>query len=368
MKILMLGFAKIKYMPYLNFYLDNIDKREHQVHVLYWNRDLQEENLDKFKDCTLHEFKLYQEDEVHKTKKIKSFCKYRQFAKRIINEQNFDFIFILHSLPGILTSDILLKRYKGQYVFDYRDSTYESFKPYKNLIGKISKHSKATFVSSNGFRKFFPDDCQRKIFTSHNLLVDSLNHREIEKVDTKPNKIRIAFWGMCRNEKINKSLIDKISNDNRFELHYYGREQQLALNLKKYVHDIGANNVFFHGEYKPEDRYDFASKTDLIHNLYDDNNMMLAMANKYYDGIIFKIPQLCMEGSFMAKSIADAMVGLPCDPNESDFTNKVYEYYVSLNKSQFDNNCDKELSRILIEYNDSIEKIKQLLENGSCNN
>ena len=34
MKILVMGFAKIKYMPYLNFYTDNFDKIGNDVHLL----------------------------------------------------------------------------------------------------------------------------------------------------------------------------------------------------------------------------------------------------------------------------------------------------------------------------------------------
>ena len=64
MKILIIGFAKIKYMPYINFYLDNIDREKNDVHIIYWNRDLQEENLDSLKGITLHEFKNIKTGEV----------------------------------------------------------------------------------------------------------------------------------------------------------------------------------------------------------------------------------------------------------------------------------------------------------------
>ena len=33
MKILILGFSKIKYMPYLNVYLENIDRVKNDVHL-----------------------------------------------------------------------------------------------------------------------------------------------------------------------------------------------------------------------------------------------------------------------------------------------------------------------------------------------
>ena len=76
MKILVMGFSKIKYMPYMNFYLENIDTSKNDVHLLYWNRDLQQEDTSHLQDVTLHEFKCYQEDDVSKFSKIKSFLKF----------------------------------------------------------------------------------------------------------------------------------------------------------------------------------------------------------------------------------------------------------------------------------------------------
>ena len=55
MRILLVGFAKIKYMPYVNFYLDSIDRERHEVHLIYWNRDLKDEDLSKYEGVTLHE-------------------------------------------------------------------------------------------------------------------------------------------------------------------------------------------------------------------------------------------------------------------------------------------------------------------------
>lgn len=351
MKILIMGFAKIKYMPYMNFYLENIDPHKNEVHILYWNRDLQDEPVDKYAPYILHEFKCYQEDDVSKVSKVKNFARYRKYAKSIIEQERFDFIYVLHSLPGVLLADVLKKQYVEKYVFDYRDSTYEGFAPFKKIVGRLVENSAATFVSSDGFRKLLPAQYSYKIYTSHNLLLDSLSHREEkEKNGIISEKIRIAFWGIIRDEAINKVIIDRVSADQRFELHYYGREQQIALRLKAYAKRIGAENVLFHGEYKPEDRYIFVRNTDLIHNIYDDNNMMIAMGNKYYDGIIFKIPQLCMTGSFMGNLAEKNNIGFNCNPCDADFTQRIYQYYTNVNSSQFFEACDMELERVLNEY------------------
>ncbi len=363
MKILIMGFTKVKYMPYMNFYLDNIDKAEHEVHILYWNRDLQNEDLSKYQGCVFHEFKRYQEDDVAKLSKIWSFVKYRRFAKKLIQEEKFDFIFVLHSLTGVLVADLLKKRYRDKYIFDYRDSTYERFSPFRKIISKITRNASATFVSSDAFRIFLPKDCEDRIYTSHNLLIDSLSHREEKlKNGRASDKIRIAFWGFIRDEQINKEIIRKIASDERFELHYYGREQQVALNLKQYAKDIEAENVYFHGEYTPEQRYEFIRQTDIIHNLYDSHNMMLAMANKYYDATVFYLPIISMKGSFMAESASKAQIGLESDPYDENFLDTIFEYYTNLDWQKFYRNCDTELERVLLEYNQGTEIIRRFTD------
>lgn len=349
----------------MNFYLDSIDKKSNEVHLLFWNRDLKKEDTTLLNNIKIHEFKCQQDDDVSKLSKIGSFIKYRNYALKLLKSNKFDFIIVLHSLTGVVIADKLTRDFSNRYIFDYRDSTYEGFKPFKAIVGRLVKKSYVTFVSSDAFRRFLPIDLKNKIYTSHNILVDSLLHRdERELHGISSPKIRVAFWGFIRHEEINLTIIKKISKDKRFELHYYGREQQIAKNLKKYIKEHHISNVFFHGEYKPTDRYNFVRETDLIHNIYYDSNMMLAMGNKYYDSIIFRIPQLCMKGAYMAKRSTKAGVGFACDPNDSDFTEKIYQYYTHLDKSAFDIKCNYELDRVYNEYLKGISIIESALSNG----
>ena len=356
MKILLLGFAKLRIMPYMNFYLDSIDCERHEVHVLYWNRDLKNEDTSKYKGVIFHEFRQNQQDEVAKVKKLNSFIHYRNYANELLKSIPFDKVVILHSLPGILVLDTLIRRYAHKYILDYRDSTYEFFTPFRMLIHQLIKYSACTFTSSDAFRKYFPKKYEKKIYTVHNILVDSLSHRDYNKV--KSEKIRLAFWGQIRHEEINKKLIDRVGNDRRIELHYYGREQNIALNLKKYVGEKMFDNVFFHGEYVPEDRYEFVKKTDIINNIYCDGNMLLAMGNKYYDGLIFRLPQVCMVGSFMAELCEENGICCMLSPDDVDFSNKLVAYYKSLDMESFKNNADKALAKVLAEYESASKILK----------
>ena len=350
MKVLFLGFTKIKYMPYANFYLDNINSINNEIHFVYWNRNLKEEDLSRYANVSFFEFKYFQSDDVAKITKVNGFLKYKKFAKKIIKQNNYDLIIALHTFPAVLLRNVLIKKYKGKFIFDYRDSTYEKYSFFRKIIGRLVKNSKVTFVSSDAFRTLLPLDCEYKIITTHNISINTLKQTKNLPKESPNEIIRIAFWGFIRDKQLNETLIEKISKDPRFELHYYGREQQIALSLKNFAKSINAENVYFHGEYSPEDRYVFASKTDILHNMFDDNNMMLAMSNKYYDGIMFKIPQLCYQGSFMAQQVKEKGIGYDCDPFSEDFTSKVYKYYNSLNRKLFVDACNEEVENVSQQY------------------
>lgn len=362
MKLLIVGPSKLKYMPYARFYLDNIDCEKNEVHLSFWNRDLKSEDVSSYKSVILHKFEKFSDNNDSVIAKIIGYKCYRRFLKNILRSFQFDFIIVLCSNSGVIIYDELKSHFKNRFILDYRDSTYESrVRVFGRAVKNLCRMSTATFVSSDAFRRFLPEDCGAKIHVSHNLLEDSLAHREYEK--TLSNRIRLSFWGFIRHYDVNKSLIDRISSDERFELHYYGREQKDALDLKYYSESIGATNIFFHGEYNPEDRYRFVKETDLIHNIYDgkNENMAMAMANKYYDSIIFRIPQVCQTGSFMGEMALSHSVGLVADPASPDFCDVVYTYYTSLNPMSFNDACDAELERILTEYKRGVEIIRNLM-------
>lgn len=359
MKVLILGFTKISYMPYLNFYLNQLRESECDIHLLYWKRD-NEPDLVSPPKITSYEYKQYQEDSVPLKNKIRSFLGYRKLAKKILKKQRFDLIIVLHSTPGVLLNDLLIKSYKTKYILDYRDVTYEHLAFYKKIIHKLVSNSAATFVSSDAFRSYLPEN--KNVFTSHNILLDSLKNREIRLLrarDIVPIKIR--YWGLLRHTEINLEIIKKLGNDERFELHYHGREQKTGVLLKQYCEENGFNNIFFHGEYMPEERYQFIKETDLIHNIFsNDKTMQSAMSNKYYDGVAFYIPQLCNINSYMGFKIEDKLIGKALDPSSKNFADEIHEYYNSIRWEDFLRNCDIALQKILIEYylgTESIEKI-----------
>lgn len=359
MKILIVGFTKLKFMPYLRFYIDNLNASNFTIHLITWNRDLKEDEI-IVDNIHIHEFREYQLDEVPKYKKIMNFIKFRKFSINKMKNLDFDKLIILHTLPGVILFDQLLFYYRKKYILDYRDFTFENYSIYRLIINILINFSYATFLSSIEFKKNLTKS--KDYVISHNLLLDSLNYRSEFKINRKL-PIRIGFWGFIRQYNLNKIFIEKISLDSRFELHYFGREQKTALDLKKFVLECNAKNIFFHGEYSPKDRYIFKDKIDIIHNCYiDDKIMKNAVSNKFYDGIIFSIPQICYPNTFMSKLVCDARVGIQSSPFSDKFLDDIYNYYININTTEFNKNCTLKLNEVLNEYNNAIKTIDTFLK------
>lgn len=354
MKIALLGFAKIKYMPYMQFYLQQIDPAQDEVHVIYWERD-------DHPDAALpegvqgHPFHYVMADSDRLKRKLPGFAGYSRHATRVIHEVNPDFLIVMYSTTAITVYPLLRGKYKGRYIFDFRDLTYE-YKPwYRRLVAKIVEGSALSFTSSDGFRKFLPDT--PKLLTSHNL---TLAQRQCPKPLHTP--IRVGFWGLLRHLSLNRLIVKRLGNDPRFELHYYGRAQG---GMEQFIRQAAQQyeNVFFHGEYAPEERVRLAAQTDLLHNMFSNQNVTMphAMANKYYDGLMFAVPQLCMSGSLMGDLCTQKGVGLACDPSDPDFADHLYAYYTELDRERFAANCDTEFNRVLQEIDQGNRCMRDVL-------
>lgn len=361
MQVLLLGFGKIAYMPYMNFYLDALsDIPNIHFELVYWDRDGKPDAdvpavIDK-----AYKFEAHLEEQLPFRKKFKYFVRYREFALRILRKRSYDRVIVLHTTPGLTLLDYLRRHYKGRYVLDFRDVSYEYIPIYRKLVGKLAENSGLTLVSSNAFRKFLPKF--DNIYTVHNYLEDALNHRMLRNDQARERKVlRISYWGLVRQVDVNKKVMDALGNDSRFELHYYGRMQQDGRDMEQYAKEKQYNNVFFHGQYMPVERYDFARKTDLIHNLYDCGNTMgNAMGNKYYDGIIFGIPQLCTDGSYMAKVVSKRKVGISLDLDDRGMADRIWDYYQTIDWNVFISRCERALDHVLKEQSETKQKLRKL--------
>lgn len=360
MKILLIGVGNLRYMPYMNLYLNALHDTDDVIDLIYWDRDGEKDIEVPLRINKIYKFK-YVEDNSSFIKKIPGFFRFRKFSIKVLRHEIYDKIIILYSVAGVLINDYLIKHYSGKYIFDFRDLSHENLKIYRRIIDKLVCNSYLTFVSSEGFKKYLPNS--NKIFNVHNISMDIFENRHLEILKKKNIAlIKIAYWGLIRHKECNINLINELKNNQLFELHYYGREQKCALELKKYCCTNNVKNVYFHGAYFPKQRYEFANDIDIIHNIYNnDFRMKYAHTNKYYDGVFLRIPQLCMKDSFMGKLVEEKKVGLSLQMN-GQIVEDIINYYNKLDLNEFNTFCQEEEDRIMREQRICSNKIIEFVK------
>lgn len=355
MKVLLLGFVRIAHMPYMYDYVSLLGGK-HELHLISWNRNGKEDAPVPEGVSRSFVFEDHIEDADPIQKKLPHFARFRKFALGVIESEKYDRIVVLHSTPGITILDQLGGPYRGKYVLDYRDVSHENFGFYRRLILKLSQNAGLVLASSPSYLKYLRN--AGGVFLKHNLLKASYEHREGEAYRRSNAPIRVRYWGMIRHERANRAMIDALGGDARFELHYNGREEEVAIRLKKYAAQRGFGNVFFHGPYYSDERAGFASETDIVHNVYENDFVTVgAMGNKYYDALQFRLPQICTKGSIMGDEVEVKGLGLAVDYESGSLADAIANYFSRIDLVEFSASCADELASVLADNERADEAI-----------
>lgn len=347
----------LRYCPYLDKYVDIIEEANKKYEVLYWNRSL--DNTDSLKKEFIP-FNYKSELRKNPFLKIWDFYKFRKWLIREMNNKNYDKLIVLTTLSGVILNTFLYKRYRRKYIYDIRDFSYENIGFFRKIEEKLIRESDFTSISSKGFYNFLPIGYDYVV--CHNIsdldIWKKVNEFDINH--TKP--IRIVWIGVIRYYDHQIKIINKLKNDRSFQLIYHGNGPDLD-KLKEYCKSNEIKNVMFTGAYLNQDKQKLLAEADILNNSYNLDNskdkVKYAMSNKYYDGLIYKLPQLVEHDTYKAEQINKAKVGIALDVNDIDLKKKVIDYYYSINKNEFIKCCNDELSKILEEdkiYKERISK------------
>ena len=152
MKIGIIGFTNLRYMPYLRYYTDLFDRVGFEYEILYWDR----RGLNEEWSVKTIAFKERVADSALKTFKFSAMLKFRQFAKTKIIDRQYNFLIILTTLPAVLLGSFLRTAYSDRYVVDIRDYTYEKFSVYHFILKSILAKAAMRVISSPSFKNFLP--------------------------------------------------------------------------------------------------------------------------------------------------------------------------------------------------------------------
>ena len=350
MKIALVAFNDLNICQYLYKYTEVLDKNGVEYDVLYWNRSGKEIADVGFEGKAIsfgRPMNSYQSF----TRKISLFLRYREFLKKTIIENGYDFLIILTSQTAVALCDLLLGEYSGRFIFDYRDLTFENVVPfYDQLIKTIVSNARHTFFSSPGFIDYLKIDGHRNISISHN------SHHCVDVGSIKKKNegtIRLSYWGMIRQVSHFCKVCDVFGHDNRYELVFHGEGRGQA--LKDYCSNNGISNVKFTGTYNYRKDIDrIASEADIINCIYENDRIMTpTLAVKLYDSLHYGIPIVVSKGSFIARFLADASFAIAVDLSEKT-TDRIASWYQSLDSD--------EVARDFSYYRELISKDDRLFE------
>lgn len=343
--------------PYLDKYTDILQEQNENYEVIFWNRK------DKKEQYPLHHLCYAKASSYskHPIFKIRDFLQFSKWVKGVINKRKYDKLIILSTLSGIFIAKTLLKNYRGKYIFDIRDYSYESIRPFYKLEESLIKNSYFTCISSEGFKKFLPQN--HSYVMVHNFNYNDIEFRRKFKRKEKKSSINIVFNGAMRYFEHQSQIISKIKNDNRFNMIYHGTGPELEM-FKNHCKENNINNVKFTGTYKNPDKYKLLEDADILNNSYGTKKTMeikYAVSNKYYDGLVFSIPQLVEVGTFKQTKVEDADVGVGFDVHDEGFADKLYNYYFEIDEEKFNDSCDEELKQILEEDKEYLKRIRAFI-------
>ena len=348
--ICFVSLSNLHSVPYIQDYLIAVKNAGMNSHILFWDRigiNNTQNIYSHFDNITYSPILDIISPDCSKPAKAMHYKKIIKIIGNILKEKNFECVVFLQSHGAVLCYFTIMKYYKEKIIIDIRDYFLEKNPFFFFLEKKILEHSLLRIISSPAYKKFLPK--KQNYVLAHNF--HQFPQKQISRIKdrNRTKVIRISFIGTIRFFEIDKKFLNVFANDERFQINYYGVNSELLLNYCK-INRI--TNVDFFGVFSGSQIYDFYENTDIINNIYgnDTPSLDFALSNKLYHSIQFELPILVYKNTFMQQIVEQHDIGFSIDLSEEDISNKVYNYYNSIDWEQFSQGCN-ELLRIVEEEN-----------------
>lgn len=340
--------------PYFEKYENALFHANKPFEAILWQRDGIQRNY----PAGYNVFQKYTPPNSTTFQKVMGFLSYAGFVRKTIKKKRYSKLILLSTLSAFVCYPGLVRRYKGKYVFDFRDMSYEYWSWYRRILKKIITNSAFTSVSSKGFIEELPSF---NYVISHNFRYSELEKRQLtfsHKESDSP--LEITYIGGGRGDSINMQYCRAFGNDARFRLNIIGLG-----NDTQYLKDLvkSYNNVKLQGRYDQKEKIALLEETDLLLYYYPDSyNNNKALANKFYDGLILRKPMIVNPRSFSGKLVQSRGLGIAVDIDDKNAGNIVYNYYKSIDPEVINARIDEMLDEVLEEDQFYVQKIDSFLK------
>lgn len=329
-KIAIILSQNLHWSPYYSRYENLLVENGKNYDLIIWNR----EGIVEKTEGNLISFNRRDKTNDGSISKVFKFFSYSRFVKKLLKKNRYDKVFFIGTyafMPAII-SGFLKKNYKSKYWIDLRDLTYEKIYLFYKKEGIAINNSFYSVISSKGFLPYLPKYDYGYI---HNI---DPNMEEIYKVynkkESKKGVIRISYIGNLSYWNPCKEMIDLFSNNVKFEMRFVGPGYE---RIKEYCEKNNVKNVWFHGRFERKKTVDFYNETDIVYNIYgnDEINLRTALSNKLYYAMKFRIPILVSPNTYMESICNKYNIGITFE-NNVDFPEKLYNIYNNFEKEKHD--------------------------------
>lgn len=344
----------LKYCPYISRYVERLENAKVDYKVYFWNRGKFSLNLDS------HYIYYDEGSDLNsgKVKKLLDFVRFRSWLIKQLKDNKHEKIIALSTLTGVFLGSFLYKN-KDNYAFDIRDYSYEHIAPFYHIEKKVIENSAFTAISSAGFKAFLPE---HEYVIAHNF-----NRKDIiggTRFTRAEGSINFVWNGVVRYFEFQKAYLDALKNDPRFNIVFHGDGPELET-YKRYCSENGFQNAKFTGSYNNSEKASLLKNANILNNCYGytqgaGNKLKYAVSNRFYDGMIYHIPQLVEPDGYKPEWAETAGIGISYPPEEG-FADKLYEYYVTIDTEKFDQACDDELRKVISEDDRYIHMIDEFI-------
>jgi len=289
--------------PYLDIYTRILDGMGVGYDIISWNREGRNEVGIQFQ---------YKEKSRNQLVVFWSYLKYARFLKKTIRNNRYERLIVFSPQVGIFLSSFLNK-YKGRYIFDYRDLS----------------------------------------FVSHNFNVDVVKKALIEEASLyKAETSTVLTIGALRAD-MNYEVMDALGNVSGIKLSFVGKGYASEA-LERYAKCKCYDNVVFTGFYKKEEEPSIYEQHALVNIIYPlIPSHISALSNRFYNSLIYKRPMIVMRGTVQGDYAEQFGVGLVIDDCEN-LDVKLNEYRKNIDFCRYINQCNMLLEEFLKD-NDKFE-------------
>ena len=356
MKTLILSVSDKRHMSMVVSYEDYLKNNSLKYDIIRVNRyDTRIITKEYTDNGCIYEYPFFQSTSVSRFKKIFRFIKFRNYAKKLIKQNEYDFIIIWNENTAVLFADILLKQFRNKYCVNVRDCF--EIKPLMWLFKKVINNAYFSTTPSPIVQKGEP---YITLFNRDSRILEHVSQKQALR--NQNEKLRITFMGLYNAApKTFKYIVDVFANDSRFELKFYGDEFETK--LQEYVNSRKINNVITGGAFPYEKTYEYLENTDILNSYYNNFDINKNLKNvsgvkQSYTPMLY-LPAINDDNTTWASICKKyGFSYLINDENLSSLPDDLYKWYYNLDFEDFKKGCD-EFNKQIIQ---SKEKIYSLLD------